>query len=802
MHEQHEERGRADSAVSRGQQLGQRRARGRRLGRLALGFALTGVPLVGAASACLDRPIGAPPPITTNIFVDRITQTAIDKIDLLFMIDNSISMNDKQAILRLAVPDIVNRLVNPICRDADGNQLPPPPPGEERCPDGQTREFDPINDINIAIVSSSLGDAGANDACVSGDTVDGAYLMGSNVPGTTVNRGRVPLSQPGGFLSWKPADNPNVTVDNFIQNFQNQVVAVGEQGCGWEASLESWFRFLIDPFPYAALERVVCNPGDTRADCVRPRLDAENRIVRDENVIAQRAAFLRPDSLVAIIMLTDENDCSLAPDSQNYVVAAISTTANMFRGSQACQSNPNDPCCYPCVLPAPPGCQADPTCTEQPRLSDQADGNNLRCFDQKRRFGYDFLFPTERYVNALRGRSFCWQDPGLTLSADECSGPLTANPLYEGGRDESSVFLAGIVGVPWQAIAAETDAAGNPVSANDLVFRRASEFTDDDWRQLVGSPGDAAAGVAPTPPLNPYMVETPTPRTNIAPGNPINGREYETDQQVPGTADDLQYACIFPLPETRDCADADSEGGCDCLANQLDKPLCEEVPGTSTPTTVQHFAKAYPGLRQLEVLRGYGENSIVASICAKNVEDQNRPDFGYRPAIAAIVDRLREKLGDRCLPRALLVAEDGSVPCTLVEVQLGRDQCNCDSRIRRAPADPEVASVVRDELISENICGSGDPNCNSACLCEVEQITDPTQLQQCRNDVEVPGFEGWCYVSPDEGLGAPSLVQNCAATERRLLRFAGNGLQPNTVTFVSCQGSTVTADAPASTSSL
>src|SRR5512144_1995052 len=49
-----------------------------------------------------------------------------DKIDLLFMIDNSISMSDKQAILRAAVPDLVNRLVNPICVDAQGNTYPAP----------------------------------------------------------------------------------------------------------------------------------------------------------------------------------------------------------------------------------------------------------------------------------------------------------------------------------------------------------------------------------------------------------------------------------------------------------------------------------------------------------------------------------------------------------------------------------------------------------------------------------------------------------------------------------------------------
>src|SRR5690349_20622862 len=102
----------------------------------------------GIALGCLDRPIGAPQPVTTNLFVSRLAQTSVDKIDLLFMIDNSASMSDKQAILRLAVPDLVQRLTNPVCITTDGSRGATPAPGAD-CPAGQTREFNPIEDINI-----------------------------------------------------------------------------------------------------------------------------------------------------------------------------------------------------------------------------------------------------------------------------------------------------------------------------------------------------------------------------------------------------------------------------------------------------------------------------------------------------------------------------------------------------------------------------------------------------------------------------------------------------------------------------
>src|SRR6266536_2613662 len=42
----------------------------------------------------------------------------VKKLDLLLMIDNSASMADKHMILAQVVPDLVNRLVNPVCIDA------------------------------------------------------------------------------------------------------------------------------------------------------------------------------------------------------------------------------------------------------------------------------------------------------------------------------------------------------------------------------------------------------------------------------------------------------------------------------------------------------------------------------------------------------------------------------------------------------------------------------------------------------------------------------------------------------------
>src|SRR5262245_5448571 len=79
--------------------------------------------VLALAAGCLDRPVSPATPQTTNVFVEAATQNVIDKIDLLFMIDSSASMKDKQLILEDAVPVLVKRLVTPRCLDAAKNNV-------------------------------------------------------------------------------------------------------------------------------------------------------------------------------------------------------------------------------------------------------------------------------------------------------------------------------------------------------------------------------------------------------------------------------------------------------------------------------------------------------------------------------------------------------------------------------------------------------------------------------------------------------------------------------------------------------
>ncbi|HEY2509574.1 MAG TPA: hypothetical protein VGI39_01840, partial [Polyangiaceae bacterium] len=57
-------------------------------------------------------------PQTKTNFTTKIQEQAVDKVDLLFSIDNSASMGDKQDYLESAIPDLLDRLVQPDCVDA------------------------------------------------------------------------------------------------------------------------------------------------------------------------------------------------------------------------------------------------------------------------------------------------------------------------------------------------------------------------------------------------------------------------------------------------------------------------------------------------------------------------------------------------------------------------------------------------------------------------------------------------------------------------------------------------------------
>jgi hypothetical protein len=421
---------------------------------------------------------------------------------------------------------------------------------------------------------------------------------------------------------------------------------------------------------------------------------------------------------------------------------------------------------------------------------------NLRCWAQKQRYGIDFLQPVGRYVNAFTNDMVQDRD-----------GQIVKNPLFSdltaqcrmsgmgcaGERDKSLVFVAGIVGVPWQDIA---------VDSNDLTkgFLTAAQIQNMGvWAKILGLPQDPAnPNAAPVLPTDPHMVESIVPRigagfpagppavqpTNAGPNaDPFNGHEWDPSMTTPASAD-LQYACIFPLGAPKTCTDFQD---CDCFVPPMGNaaaaanPLCQNAAGMYS--NVQSRAKGYPGTRELQVLQGLGEQAIIASICPSNTTNMNGADFGYRPAIAALISRLRNALRGRCLPRQLAVDPNtGAVPCVIVEAfnPPPGATCNCMDKPGRVTADPHT---ITDEIRAQG-----------SCYCEIKQL-DGADKVACETQVSPPGTvaSGWCYVDPSQaGANAANeceIVKACPPTDKRIIRFVNPVSEPRAgaTAYIMCQ---------------
>jgi hypothetical protein len=446
-------------------------------------------------------------------------------------------------------------------------------------------------------------------------------------------------------------------------------------------------------------------------------------------------------------------------------------------------------------------------------------------------------------VNALKLKTICPYQNFGDLDC-ECKGhegqtcvPGKAfpNPLYQANanaiaagiqpRDDANmVFLTGIVGVPWQDIATPNSLT----NSNILEYLPSSKIA---WDRILP---DAAGN----PALDPLMRESTNERTGIHPvtGEPIglpgpgqakvnsiNFHEWEPKTE-------LQFACVFDLSQplsaeadtdnlpgaARDCTPCNNKSvgcvpppnGCSCGKGEESQksPLCQN-PQTGEYGTIQYAAKAYPGVRLLEVLKGHNktatDNSIVASICPKNLnwKDRTQPGYGYNPAVSSLVDRLKSHLTEPCLPRPL-DAENDTLNCMVIEGVTSPEWSQCLLK-DRVEVDAAIADIIRRQMQNDGLCDvpGSTTTCASIQFCGLKQLSDemdPTLLpkQRCQNEL---GFEtkssipGFCYIDQDQGIGNPALVASCPAANKRKLRIVGNGADKRApapgYTFYACAGS-------------
>jgi hypothetical protein len=657
-----------------------------------------------------------------------VTPPSIDKVDVLFAIDNSASMGDKQSLLSSAVATFINRLLVPNCVDVSAKTCKAPTDcsslgsgalcdpygngGTGQCyipGDGQAcksipntkPELSPVHDLHVGIVSSSLGGGGSPDVCVpaTNDPThqnDKGHLLnrtaGNPTEGTIANA--KPTDGNGGnFLAWLPASDPknagkpapNVTPYSdgqsaqLVTDFQSLVNGVNQHGCGLEAQLESWYRFLVQPDPWDSITLDTSNPPRAQLTSV------------DATLLKMRHDFLRPDSIVAIVQLTDEEDSWSDPmwlGGYGWVLRTQTTPGGPGqgvgpRGTSECDAaitsttGPNNPDCVSCMFPqltkpvAGTLIGQDPNCTScvsgscpqqgwytpasQSVAIAAADGLNVRYSRQlmRRRFGVDNQFDYHRYVDGLSSttvpdRTNEPHDSSVAYAPTRnCVNPLFAKNLPDGSDTTSATLCKLAVGPRTPDMVFYTIVGGVP---NELVDDANGNvklsLSASDWQAIVGQDPDHYIFTG----IDPHMIQSTAPRAGLqAPGSsyslgtdPVNGREWNT--LTAAAAIDLEYACTFDLPTPKDCTAAANQNACDCVGTATTTadgpPLC-----SATTRTTQVKGKAYPQSRYQLVAKALGNQSIVASICAKvTTGNATAPAFGYNGAMAATIERMRPLL--------------------------------------------------------------------------------------------------------------------------------------------------------------
>ncbi|MGA7122055.1 MAG: hypothetical protein WBY94_18250, partial [Polyangiaceae bacterium] len=603
------------------------------------------------------------------------------------------------------------------------------------------------------------------------------------------------------------------TAGTLIGDFTAMISGVQEQGCGFEAQNEAWYRFLVQPDPFASIQ-------------IDPKSNAASEQGYDTVILQQRKAFLRPDSLLAIIVVTDENEEVANPLSvggEGYLYEGNgwpnSPTDFAPEGTIECKTNPLDPKCTSCafsnVVMGPnfaTECPNDPPMGTDGYLDPSDDNINVRFFHQKQRFGVFAGYPISRYIRGLTASTVpdrmhevqpgsgdyvgdqdmyanCINPIFATNLPTDATNPANLCSLTRGPRTPDLVYYAAVAGVPHELLQAAPGSADCAAGVAQADCPQKSQLTEDDWLKITGKDPENFDFTG----ADFHMLESEDPRTaSLCPPNsmdtcdPINGREWATAKG------DLQFSCIFKFAAPKDCTQPQYQGACDCSngpdsINPNNKPLCQMAGGAYTATQI--YGKAYPSVREMEIAHAMADQTsgiqgIASSLCPIHTTATSATDqvFGYRPAVNAIIDRLKNALSVQCLPQKLTVdATTGSVPCLiLVTLAPGKGTDCSGPGLSNPPADVLARFQAAQHEAYVAACG-GKTSCvatdpSTLTTCQMNELTQQQNPQSFQNgDCSGSAQPGWCYV---EGAAAGTCSQQ--------ILFTGSQPPPGATVTLQC----------------
>ncbi|MDD9945430.1 MAG: hypothetical protein OXU20_30580 [Myxococcales bacterium] len=213
----------------------------------------------------------------------------IDKLDLLLVVDDSFSMQEEQEALRRELPALIRTLATGVRRD------------------GST--FPPAKDLHLAVVSTDMGLPRVNGIMRCDGLGDDGRMI--DQPRTSDERCQTEAN-PSPFLSYREGD---ISPDQVAMEL-GCIAALGTEGCGYEQQLEAGLKALwpaVDIDPTTGQQWVDPNTG---APSNRIQFLGDGTgFGTTGHGDGVNAGFLRKDpkdglSLLAIVVVTDEDDCS------------------------------------------------------------------------------------------------------------------------------------------------------------------------------------------------------------------------------------------------------------------------------------------------------------------------------------------------------------------------------------------------------------------------------------------------------------------------------------------------------------
>lgn len=232
------------------------------------------------ATGCVDRPLRPLVPCTLSGVINEVDITAVSALDLIFLVDNSGSMGEEQDALISEIPRLVTILAT----------------GE--LPDGSS--FEPVASLRVGVITSDMGVGGieinAAAHCFTPLGDDGVLLTAHRGTRTDCAEAYPP------FLDFASATANASTFAEDVRCLAN----TGSEGCAFEQQLEAVLKALT---PSTSTLTFPQTRGGVEVRNTVGHGDTENAVDRGDGT---RESFLRPDSLLAIVVITDEDDCSSA----------------------------------------------------------------------------------------------------------------------------------------------------------------------------------------------------------------------------------------------------------------------------------------------------------------------------------------------------------------------------------------------------------------------------------------------------------------------------------------------------------